>query len=70
MAAPSGTPLYANFSGTAQFYQVYTTISGTKYLTSYGNAVYLTSTDGKYFAIYGHLSSFKIAAARAIVSPL
>lgn len=58
MAAPSGTPLYANFSGTAQFYQVYTTISGTKYLTSYGNAVYLTSTDGKYFAIYGHLSSF------------
>ena len=58
MAAPSGTPIYANFSGTAEYYQVYTTIGGTNYLTSYGNCVYLTSTDRKYYAIFGHMNAF------------
>ena len=58
MAAGSGTPIYANFSGNAAFYQAYTTINGKKYLTSYGNCVYITSDDGKYFAIYGHMNAF------------
>ncbi len=59
MAANQGTPVYAIFSGTAVYYQVYTTISGTNYLTSYGNCVYLTSNDGTYFAQYAHLNAFE-----------
>ena len=58
MAAPQGTPIYANFSGTAIFYQIYTTINGVKYLTSYGNSVYLTSTDGMYWAVFAHMNAF------------
>lgn len=58
MEAPQGTPVYANFSGNAIFYQVYTVINGVKTLTSFGNCVYITSDDGVYWAVYGHLNAF------------
>ena len=59
MAAPQGTPVYATFSGTAVYYQAYTTINGVNYLTSFGNHVWITSSDGIYKAVYAHLNSFE-----------
>ena len=59
MAANQGSPIYANFDGTATYYQCYTTIGGTKYLTSYGNCVYLSSNDGTYWAVFGHMNAFE-----------
>jgi len=58
IAVANGTPIYAIANGTLSFQQAYTTISGTKYLTSYGNNIRFTSTDGSTTAIYAHLASF------------
>lgn len=59
MAAPTGTPIYAQFDGTAEYYQVYTVIDGEKYLTSYGNFVYLTSADETRWVVYAHMDAFE-----------
>ena len=59
MPAPSGTPVYAIFDGTAVFYQAYTTVNGVKYLTSYGNHIWVTSADGMYSSLYAHLNAFE-----------
>ena len=53
-----GTSVYAIADGTAQFRQSYRTDSSGKYLTSYGNSIKFTSSDGKTTAIYAHLNSF------------
>ena len=53
-----GTPVYAIADGTVQYRQSYRTDSSGKYLSSYGNSIKLTSSDGKTTAIYAHLNSF------------
>lgn len=53
-----GTPVYAVADGKVQFCQAYRVYSGQKYLTSYGNYIKFTSSDGKTTAIYAHLNSF------------
>ena len=40
------------------FYQYYTNYTSGRKLTSYGNCVKFTSSDGVYKATYAHLSSF------------
>jgi len=55
----SSTPVYAIADGTIKCMQKYTTISGKKYLVSYGNLVEFTSSDNVYTAKYAHLSKFK-----------
>lgn len=40
-----GTPIYASCDGSVTFYQCYRTYSGTRYLTSYGNCVYLRPSE-------------------------
>ena len=52
-----GIPIYAGASGTAQFYQTTGVINGQRVLTSYGNVINLTSSDGT-LIIYAHLSKF------------
>jgi murein DD-endopeptidase MepM/ murein hydrolase activator NlpD len=54
----SSTPVYAIADGTVTYKQAYRTYNGVKYLTSYGNFILFTSSDGKYTAKYCHLSSF------------
>ena len=56
---PSGTPIYAGIDGTAEFKQTYSSqvVSGKKVLTSYGNQVKITASDGTTI-IYGHLLKF------------
>lgn len=55
----SGTPIYAGIDGTAEFKQTYSTkvVSGKKVLTSYGNQVRITASDGTSI-IYAHLLKF------------
>lgn len=55
----SGTPIYAGMDGEAQFIQTYSTqvVSGKKVLTSYGNQVRITASDGTSI-IYAHLLKF------------
>ncbi len=54
-----GTPVYAITDGTVSYRQAYTTVNGTRYLTSYGNHIVFTSADGTYTAKYCHLNSFE-----------
>ena len=55
----TGTAVYASCNGTAKYYQCYRTYSGTKYLTSYGNCIYLyPSENSNEMIIYAHLNSF------------
>lgn len=55
-----GTPVYAIAAGTIECWQAYTVINGEKKLTSYGNHIRFTSTDGTVTvtAIYAHLNGF------------
>lgn len=56
----TGTPIYASCDGTVKYYQCYRTYSGVKYLTSYGNCVYLyPDEDSSEMIIYAHLDSFE-----------
>ena len=58
VATPVGTPLYAISDGTIICRQAYTIIDGKQTLTSYGNHIRFTSSDGKLTALYAHLNSF------------
>lgn len=55
---PVGTPVYAIADGTITCQQKYAYKSGAKYLVSYGNVIYFTSSDGKTKATYAHLNGF------------
>ena len=55
---PLGTPVYAIADGTITCQQKYAYKSVTKYLVSYGNVIYFTSSDGKTKATYAHLNGF------------
>ena len=59
----AAVPVYAIADGTIQMQQIYATISGTDYLVSYGNVIYLSFTENgtSYTAIYAHLSDFAYA---------
>ncbi|MCL2070828.1 MAG: peptidoglycan DD-metalloendopeptidase family protein [Oscillospiraceae bacterium] len=59
ISAPIGTPIYAPADGKITFYQAFTTISGTRYLTSYANYIKFTESNGRATSIYAHLNSFK-----------
>lgn len=54
-----GTPIYAGMDGTAVFFQTTSTavVSGKNVLTSYGNQVKITASNGTYI-IYAHLQKF------------
>jgi murein DD-endopeptidase MepM/ murein hydrolase activator NlpD len=54
-----GTPIYAGIDGTAKFMQTTSSkvVSGKTVLTSYGNQVRITASDGTYI-IYAHLQKF------------
>lgn len=54
----TSTPVYAIADGTIVCKQAFRTISGTKKLTSYGNYIQFTSSDGKYTAKFCHLDRF------------
>ncbi|MCL2423529.1 MAG: peptidase inhibitor family I36 protein, partial [Micrococcales bacterium] len=54
----TGTAVCAIADGTVSYQQAYTVINGVKKLTSYGNNVRFTSSDGKVKAVYAHLNSF------------
>jgi murein DD-endopeptidase MepM/ murein hydrolase activator NlpD len=54
-----GTPVYAIADGTVTYQQRYRTYNGVKYLTSYGNLIHFTSTDGNTKAFYAHLNDFE-----------
>lgn len=58
IAVASGTPVYAIADGTVSYQQAYTVIGGVKKLTSYGNNVRFTASDGRATSVYAHLSSF------------
>jgi murein DD-endopeptidase MepM/ murein hydrolase activator NlpD len=60
----TSTPVYAIADGTVTYKQAYKTYNGVKYLTSYGNFIQFTSSDGTYTAKYCHLSSFKGVSQR------
>ena len=55
----SGTPIYAGIDGKAEFLQTYSTqvVSGKTVLTSYGNQVRITASDGTTIR-YAHLLKF------------
>ena len=55
---PVGTPVYAIADGTINCQQKFTYKNGTRYLVSYGNVIYFTSSDGKTTATYAHLNGF------------
>lgn len=56
----TGTAVYASCDGTAYYYQCYRTKNGAKYLTSYGNSVFLyPSANSNELIIYAHLNSFQ-----------
>ena len=55
---PVGTPVYAIANGTINCQQKYTYKNGTRYLVSYGNVIYFTSSDGKTAATYAYLNGF------------
>ncbi len=58
--AKEGTALYAPMDGTIVCTQVaYKKNGETPTLISYGNRIVLTSTDGKYIIVFGHLLSFE-----------
>jgi len=54
----TSTPVYAIADGTVAFKQAYTIINGVQKLTSYGNFIEFTSSDGVYTAKYCHLNAF------------
>jgi len=53
IGAPFGTPIYATHDGNAE------TISGS---TGYGNHIIITSLDGTFATLYGHMTSFNISS--------
>ena len=55
--ASEGTPIYAPASGKVEFRQSYSPKQGK--LSSYGNSIRFTSSDGKYSVICAHLSRFE-----------
>lgn len=60
--AGEGTPLYAPANGRVEFRQSYSPKQGK--LSSYGNSIRFTSSDGKYSVICAHLSSFNNVQTR------
>lgn len=60
--AGEGTALYAPANGTVEFRQSYSPKQGK--LSSYGNSIRFTSSDGKYMVICAHLSRFNGAQPR------
>ena len=60
------TPVYALCDGKVTYKQAYTTFSGVKKLTSYGNYIEFTSANNVYTAKYCHLSRF--VGANQIIS--
>lgn len=62
----SATPVYAIMNGTVTYRQAYTNFKSGKKLTSYGNYIDFTSSDGVYKAKYCHLSRF--VGANQIIS--
>lgn len=63
----TSTPVYAIADGTVTYKQAYRKYSGVKKLTSYGNYINFTSSDGVYTAKYCHLNSF-VGATQIISS--
>ena len=61
---PAGTPVYAIADGTITCQQKYAFKNGAKYLVSYGNVIYFTSSDGKTKATYAHLNGFSKCSAQ------
>jgi len=62
----NATPVYAIMNGTVTYRQAYTNFKSGKKLTSYGNYIDFTSSDGVYKAKYCHLSRF--VGANQIIS--
>lgn len=67
LAVGTGTELFALFSGTATFYQIYDT--ATMKSASYGNYVEIVSSDGVYKTRYCHLDRFNgVSLDNSIIS--
>jgi len=62
IAVGTNTKVYAIADGTISCQQAYTVFNGTKKLTSYGNNIRFTSSNGKVTATYAHLNSFEKAS--------
>ena len=57
-SCPTGTAIYAPYAGTYSAYQAYTTINNVKTLTSFGNYIAFTSSDGNVRMLFAHMDSF------------
>ena len=58
---PTGTIIYAPYAGTYTAQQRYRTYNGVQKLTSYGNCIIFTSSDGMVQMLMAHMDSFEEA---------